>query len=304
MNDMNEYLLKHGIEYKTSEPLSKHSSFKIGGKADIAIFPKNENELALTLCACASKGIKYTVIGNATNVLFSDKGYRGAIIFTKRFVGVEIEETDDGAYFAALCGTPLAHIANLAAERGYSGFEFLHGIPATLGGAVYMNAGAFGFEIADVLKSVRVYDVKNNTFNDLLPNALELSYRHSKLMDNESMLCVSAKLFAKKGDVGEIRAKMEDFKQRRLSSQPYTAASAGSYFKRPDGYFAAKLIDDCGLKGLRVGNAEVSKKHAGFIINIGGASAADVLDLASRVAQAVREKYGVSLESEVRYIEE
>ena len=301
---MNEYLLKNGIEHKTKEPLSRHSSFKIGGNADIAIFPKNEQELALSLEACASKGIKYTVIGNATNVLFSDNGYRGAIIFTKRFVGVEIEQTCDGAYFHALAGTPLAHIANLAAERGYSGLEFLHGIPATLGGAVFMNAGAFGFEIAETLKKVRVYDVKNNSFNDLLPDMLNFSYRHSSFMNDGSIVCVGATLFAQKGNTSEIKAKMEDFKQRRLSSQPYTAASAGSYFKRPEGHFAAKLIDDCGLKGFRFGNAEVSTKHAGFIVNIGGATASDVLELALRVSDVVREKYGISLESEVRYIEE
>ena len=301
---MKEYLLKHGIEYKIDEPLSKHSSFKIGGNADIAIFPKSEQELAIALEACALRGIKYTVIGNATNVLFSDNGYRGAIIFTRRFVGVSIEETSEGACFHALAGTPLAHVANLAAERGYSGLEFLHGIPATLGGAVFMNAGAFGFEIAEALKNVRVYDIKNNSFNDLLPDALDFSYRHSSLMNDDSIVCVGATLFAKKGDTAEIRAKMEDFKQRRLSSQPYTAASAGSYFKRPEGHFAAKLIDDCGLKGFRFGNAEVSTKHAGFIVNVGGATASDVLELALRVSDIVREKYGISLESEVRYIEE
>ena len=167
-----------------------------------------------------------------------------------------------------------------------------------------MNAGAFGFEIAEALKNVRVYDVKNNSFNDLLPDKLDFSYRHSSFMNDGSIVCVGATLFAQKGNTSEIKAKMEDFKQRRLSSQPYTAASAGSYFKRPEGHFAAKLIDDCGLKGFRFGNAEISTKHAGFIVNIGGATASDVLELALRVSDVVREKYGISLESEVRYIEE
>ena len=250
------------------------------------------------------KKIKYTVIGNASNVLFSDLGYRGAVIFTRRLSGVEIDETDEGAYFTALAGTPLAHIANTAAELGYTGFEFLHGIPATLGGAVFMNAGAFGFEISEVIKKVRVYDAKERSFNDLSPNVLDFSYRHSLFMNDETIACVGARLFAKKGNREEIKAKMEEFKQKRLSSQPYTSASAGSYFKRPQGYFAAKLIDDCGLKGLKVGNAEISQKHAGFIVNTGGASAADVLSLASAVVEAVRQKYGITLESEVRYIGE
>lgn len=301
---MTELLLKNGIEYKTDEPLDRHSTFRIGGNADIAVFPKNEREIAITLDACTSQCVKYTVIGNASNVLFSDEGFRGAVIFTKRLVGVEIEETEDGACFTAFAGTPLAHIANLAAEREYEGLEFLHGIPATLGGAVFMNAGAFGSEISELLKSVRVYDTKNKMFIDLSPDKLDFSYRYSLFMKDSNIVCVSAKLFARSGIQKDIKTKMEEYKQKRLSSQPYTAASAGSYFKRPEGYFAAKLIDDCGLKGLRVGNAEVSQKHAGFIVNLGGATAKDVRALAAKVAEAVYEKYGVSLESEVRYIEE
>jgi UDP-N-acetylmuramate dehydrogenase len=167
-----------------------------------------------------------------------------------------------------------------------------------------MNAGAFGSEVSDVLVSARVFDIKNNLFNDLLPNELALSYRHSLLMNDKTLLCTKAKLLAKKGNREEIKAKMEEFKQKRLSSQPYTSASAGSYFKRPEGYYAAKLIDDCGLKGLSSGAAAVSEKHAGFIINLGGATAADVLALADKVKDSVYKKYGVMLEPEVRYIEE
>lgn len=301
---MIDALVNNKIEYRQNEPLCRHSSFKIGGCADIAVFPKTEDELVLALEACVSSGIKYTVIGNGTNVLFADNGYRGAVIFTKRMLGVSVEEGDGMACFTAYAGASLASVANSAAELGYEGLEFLHGIPASVGGAVAMNAGAFGSEVSDVLVSARVFDIKNNLFNDLLPNELGLSYRHSLLMNDKTLLCTKAKLLAKKGNREEIKAKMEEFKQKRLSSQPYTSASAGSYFKRPEGYYAAKLIDDCGLKGLSSGAAAVSEKHAGFIINLGGATAADVLALADKVKDSVYKKYGVMLEPEVRYIEE
>ena len=167
-----------------------------------------------------------------------------------------------------------------------------------------MNAGAFGSELSDVLVSASLYDTANDRRLTLDRDALELSYRHSRLANEKTLICLSATLFVKRGNGELIRAKMNDFKNRRMSTQPYDMPSAGSFFKRPEGYFAAKLIDDCGLKGYRVGNAEVSQKHAGFIVNLGGATSADVLALAQQVEKVVFERYGVLLEKEVKYVEE
>ncbi len=292
------------IEYSISEPLSVHSTFRIGGTADVAVFPESEKELVAALRACVDCKVKYTVIGNASNVLFSDNGYRGAIIFTRAMNGVEVRKKENGATFLCEAGASLAHIANIAANEGYAGLEFLHGIPATLGGAICMNAGAFASEISSVIISARVYDTQKNEIVTFVPSELKLSYRHSAFMERRELVCLSAELCATAAEPEDIKQKMREYKEKRLSTQPYTSASAGSFFKRPEGHFAAKLIDDCGLKGLSVGGAEVSKKHAGFIVNNGGATARDVLELASAVKSRVFERYGVLLEREVIYIEE
>lgn len=304
MTELVNKLSSRKIEYRVNEPLSAHSTFKIGGPADIAVFPRSEEELVGTVRLCVEQQIKYAVIGNASNVLFSDKGYRGAIIFTRAMNGVEMIKKGNGAVFRCDAGASLAHIANLAANEGYGGLEFLHGIPATLGGAVCMNAGAFAYEISSVILSAKVYDTNKNEIISFMPSELKLSYRHSVFMERKELVCLSAELCATAAEPNDIKQKMKEYKEKRLSTQPYTSASAGSFFKRPDGYFAAKLIDDCGLKGLSVGGAEVSKKHAGFIVNNGGATAKDVLELSEVVKARVFERYGVLLEREVIYTEE
>ena len=304
MTELAYELSRCGIEYKTDEPLCRHSSFKIGGKADIAVFPNGETELVTIFRLCSEFGVKYTLIGNGSNILFSDKGYRGAVVFTKRMTSFTLEEKEDVAYIKAACGASVARVAKFAAESGYSGLEFLCGIPATVGGAVYMNAGAYGSEMADILLNARICDTRNNKFITLSSDELGLSYRHSCLTDSPSLVCLEAALRLCVGKVDEIKERMEELRQKRRTTQPYELASAGSFFKRPEGYFAAKLIDDAGLKGTRVGDAEVSKKHAGFIVNLGNASAKDVLALSELVINKVYEKYNVLLEREVRYIEE
>ena len=301
---MTEILDSLGIEFAENEPLSKHSTFRIGGKADVAVYPKSKEELRSVIRLCIDKGIKYAVIGNGSNLLFSDNGYRGAVIFTKKLVGSSIEEKDGYALISAHCGDSLGGISRKAYLEGYSGLEFCFGIPASVGGAVYMNAGAFGSEISCVLVSAQLYDAKADQFRELSAGELDLSYRHSRFMNDDMLICVGATFKVYKGNGEEIKARMDEYKAKRMSSQPYDMASAGSYFKRPEGYYAAKLIDDAGLKGLRVGDAEVSKKHAGFIVNLGEATAEDVLRLAELVKNTIYEKYGVTLESEVRYVEE
>ena len=293
-----------GIKYEKDYLLSAHSSFKIGGRADLALFPRNEEELRNVVLISKELGVKTTVIGRASNVLFSDKGYRGAVIFTELMSEITVREDGDTAFVDCLCGAPLSALAMRTAKAGLSGLEFLHGIPGSLGGAVCMNAGAFGKEISEAITQVRAYDSESDEFISLSDRDCAFSYRHSLFTDRKRLLCVGATLSAEKGESREILERIEAYKQKRLSSQPYTMASAGSFFKRPDGYFAAKLIDDCGLKGMRVGDACVSEKHAGFIVNLGSARAKDVLTLSEAVARRVFDEYGVSLEREVVYIEE
>ncbi len=304
MTELVRELSRCGIEYKTDEPLCRHSSFKIGGAADIALFPTNQTELVSVIRLCGEFGVKYTLVGNGSNILFSDEGYRGAVVFTKRMTSFTLEEKEDVAYIKAACGASVARMAKFAAERGYSGLEFLCGIPATVGGAVCMNAGAYGSEMADILLNARIYDTQNKEIITLSSDELGLSYRHSCLTHDPSLVCLEAELRLCIGKADEIKERMEELKKKRRTSQPCEFASAGSFFKRPVGYFAAKLIDDAGLKGTRVGDAEISKKHAGFIVNLGNASAKDVLALSELVVNKVYEKYNVLLEREVRYIEE
>ena len=293
-----------GVEFYNDYPLAPHSSFKIGGAADIAVFPKDIDELRDSVLLFRSLGIKYAVFGSASNVLFSDKGYRGAVIFTKNISSVDVLDDGDATVFKVGCGVSLSALANKAAKMGRSGFEFLHGIPGSVGGAVYMNAGAFGSEISDVIVSVLAYNTETDETITLSGEDCIFSYRHSIFQHHSSLICVEAQMIARQANADEILARMKEYKDKRMSTQPYSEASAGSFFKRPEGLFAAKLIDDCGLKGERVGGACVSQKHAGFIVNLGGATACDVLALAERVRKTVYEKYGVLLEMEVRYIEE
>ena len=287
------------IEYKSSVLLASISSFRVGGAADAVIYPDTEEKLCSSIELAIEYGVPYRVLGNTSNVLFSDNGFRGAIIITKKLSSIEF----DGSTVSCGCGVMLPVLSERAAKHSLSGFEFACGIPGTLGGSVFMNAGAHGGAISDVLVSSRAYDVNTHSIVTLDRDAHAFAYRHSTYMENQNLICLSAS-FALTPDKEEtIRAKMQENMKKRRDTQPLDHPSAGSFFKRPEGHFAAKLIDDCGLKGLRVGGACVSEKHAGFVVNLGGATASDILTLSDMVSAKVKADTGVTLEREVIFVE-
>ena len=298
MNFFLEFLNSSQIDYKINYDLSKASSFKIGGLADVALFPNNENELLLVTNELKDKNIKFDVIGNASNVLFSDEGYRGALIFTKNMDSLSC----DGNKIFASCGAKLAAAAILARNTSLAGLEFAHGIPGSVGGAVVMNAGAFGGEIKDSIVSSRALDLNSNEIITLDIENHNFGYRKSIYTENKNLICISVEFELKKDNINLINDRMRQNSSTRRKKQPLEFPNSGSFFKRPDGFFAGKLIEDCSLKGFSVGGAQVSTKHAGFIINTGNATAKDVMELSDIIEHKVFEKFGVKLEREVKYI--
>ena len=280
-------------------PLASFSSFKIGGKCAIAVFPSNKEELVTALREAKQNGIKYEVIGKGSNILFSDDGYNGMLIFTSHMN--QIKEENGIVYAEA--GASLGAIASCAATHSLSGFEFAYGIPGSLGGAVFMNAGAYGGEMKDVTVYSDYYDPDTDTFGRFSGEEQLFSYRKSVYSENEELVIIGAAIKLNNSKEEDIRALMNENMKKRRDKQPLEYPSAGSAFKRPVNDFAARMIDECGLKGFSVGGAAVSEKHAGFVINKGGATAADVKKLMSEVSDRVYEKFGVRLESEIRYID-
>ena len=277
-----------------AEPMAKHTSFRIGGPADLLAQPADEVELAALLQVASEHAVPVTLIGNGSNLLVRDKGIRGLVIkLGNLFSGVEV----CGNTLTFGCGVSLAMASKKAASLSLSGLEFAVGIPGTIGGAVYMNAGAYDGEMAKVVIKVRVMDEQGKT-SELAASELDFAYRHTALQ-NSGRIVTSVTVSLVPGDADAIAAKMADFSQRRISKQPLELPSAGSMFKRPPGYFAGTLIDQTGLKGYTVGGAQVSTKHAGFVVNIGGATASDVLQLISDVQSKVFAAHGVHLEPEV-----
>lgn len=293
-------LQEQGVFFLTEEPLAKYTSFKIGGPCRVLIAPSSEEEIIFAVDRCRENQIPYLILGNGSNMLVSDKGYNGAVILLgHRFSRISLLE--DGVTVRAEAGASLAKVCMFAKEHGLSGLEFAYGIPATVGGAVYMNAGAYGGEMKDVLRSARHITSEGKT-GCFQGKELRLSYRHSVYSD--SSYCVtSADFRLKPGNPDDIMAAMEDVMGRRKEKQPLEYPSAGSTFKRPEGAFAAKLIEDCGLKGVRVGGAMVSPKHSGFVINYDGATCQDVLSLIALIQKKVKEQTGFCLECEVKYID-
>lgn len=282
----------------TEEPMQKHTTFRVGGNADIFVIPK-ASEIADVIKVCKRFGEQVTIVGNGSNLLVGDKGIRGVVVNVgKNMRNVEIE----GDTLKIEAGTTLAAAAMVAAKTGLSGMEFASGIPGTFGGAVVMNAGAYGGEIKDILVSVNVLD-KEGQVRQLSAQELELSYRHSNILEQE-YLVLSGVLQLNKKEPGTILAYMEELRAKRLEKQPLEYPSAGSTFKRPKGYFAGKLIMDAGLSGFSVGDAAVSAKHCGFVINKGNATATDICELIDKIIQIVQEKYQVTLEPEVKKVGE
>lgn len=299
MDRVIDLLRKEGIECDDSLLLSSKTSFRIGGKADLAVFPRDSGELQHILSELYELKIPYIVVGNGSNILFEDEGYRGCVIFTEKMNGVAV----DGNRIVAGAGASFTALAVNAKNASLTGLEFAYGIPGSVGGAVVMNAGAYGGEVAQVLESCTLYDAEKREILTLKREEMGLSYRHSIFSENKNYICLSASFVLNNGNKGEIDAVMRDLMQRRITKQPLEYPSAGSVFKRPaPDLFVGKMIEDSGLKGYTVGGAQVSEKHAGFIINIGGATACDVLDLIEHVKGVIRGNYGVELECEIRRV--
>lgn len=277
-----------------AEPMTKHTSFHIGGPAELMAQPQSEAELQSLLLKAAEAAVPVTLVGNGSNLLVRDKGIRGLVIKLGSMLR-DIKVSGNVLTFGS--GVSLAQASKKAAELGLSGMEFAVGIPGSIGGAVYMNAGAYDGEMSKVVKSVRVMDAAGEV-SELSAGELDFGYRHSALQGSGKIVTsVTVELAA--GDKQAIAEKMADFSNRRITKQPLELPSAGSMFKRPPGYFAGTLIDQTGLKGYTVGGAQVSEKHAGFVVNIGGATAADVLQLICDVQDKVFAAHGVHLEPEV-----
>ena len=298
MNDLAELYLSTSIESKKSFDLSKASTFRIGGMARLALFPKNEEELILAVKIAKENNIRFEIIGNGSNVLFADNGFDGVIVFTNSLNNTYLH----GTKITAETGAKLVKVSSLAIDNSLSGFEFAHGIPGTVGGAVVMNAGAYCGEMSGVVLSSRYFDSNTYDIVEISKDKHEFAYRKSLFAKDKSLVFLSTIIELKKGDKAEILDKIKKNSESRKNSQPLEYPNCGSFFKRPEGYFAAKLIDDAGLKGYTVGGAAVSAKHAGFIVNMGGATAGDVLLLSKHIETVVYEKFGVKLEREVKYV--
>lgn len=280
------------------EPMKKHTTFRVGGPADVLVQP-DETALAAILALCRQYHVSYSFIGNGSNLLVGDKGIRGVVIeMTDPMGNIEV----DGTQITAQAGAMLSKIANTAASNGLGGMEFAAGIPGSVGGAVVMNAGAYGGEMKDIIERVYVLD-ESGAQLELDRTALDLSYRHSCIPDKKYIVTKVVLELVPRDEV-EIRSKMKDLNEKRAEKQPLQYPSAGSTFKRPEGYFAGKLIMDAGLRGYQVGGAQVSEKHCGFVINKGDATAADICQLMRDVADKVQAQFGVVLEPEVKMIGE
>lgn len=289
---------RYHVETFSRFPLAKLTSFQTGGEADLLLTPNSKESLRDIVSACRRDSIPFCVVGNGSNLLFSDAGFRGAVLR----LGVPmsaIRRLPDGRIFCE-AGAPLTALCLFALRQGLAGLEFAYGIPGTVGGAVYMNAGAYGGEMRDVLCEAR-HIAPDGTFGAFAGEDLKLGYRTSVYTDTDYLI-TGAVLRLEQGDPDAIKAAMDDKMRRRKEKQPLEYPSAGSTFKRPEGHFAGALIEGCGLKGYSIGGAQVSEKHAGFVINKGGATTADILALIKHIQETVYAKTGVQLQTEVRYI--
>ncbi len=284
------------MELRFHEPMSKHTSFRIGGGAEVMAFPKTREELADLLKASALLDCKTAILGAGTNVLAPDDGMEGLVICLKDCLD-GMEQLDE-THIRVMAGVTMSRAAVFAANLGLSGLEFAHGIPGSVGGGVYMNAGAYGGEICQVCERVEIMDRSGN-LRRLSGEEMQFSYRHS-ILEETTDLVVSADFALTKGDTQTIKARMKELIGKRTASQPLDLPSAGSAFKRPAGGYAAALIDQAGLRGYQVGGAAISTKHAGFAVNLGGATAADVRNLLTQVSDKVFDQTGIRLEPEVR----
>lgn len=290
---------KYGVEFFVDEPLSKYTSFEIGGKCDILVKPNNSDCIVEIIEHCRKNEIKYYILGKGSNVLVSDNGLRGVVIVISSALSSVWLKDDEHIYCDA--GASLSKVCAFAKENGLTGLEFAYGIPGSVGGALFMNAGAYGGEMKDVVESCFYLD-EDLKVREMKADEMSLSYRHS-IFSEKDYVILGVNLSLKKGDKAEITAKMSELMEKRRSKQPLEYPSAGSTFKRPEGDFAGRLIEVSGLKGYTCGGAQVSEKHSGFVINKGGATCADVLGVVSAVKEKVYADSGIMLECEIRILE-
>lgn len=298
MNRFKELLDNKNIKYFCDRAVDLYSSFKIGGIAAVAVFPSTVQELCEVVFTAKRLDIKFEVIGNASNILFAFERYNGALIFTSEINSYSL----DGKKLYAECGASLVRMSNLAKENSLSGLEFACGIPALVGGAIVMNAGANGSSMSEIVEYTDAFDLKLGERVRIYDN--HYGYRKSIYLEDSSLICLGASMILSDGDKNEIAERMRQNSEKRKASQPLSLPSAGSYFKRPEGDFAGRLIEECGLKGERVGGAEVSPKHAGFIVNVDNATFYDVLALEEKIKERVMSRFGIELCREVRLIED
>lgn len=284
-------------QVETAVPLSSLTTMRVGGPADVVVTPYGKDEVKKVLRLLAQEAVPYTVIGHGSNIIASDIGYDGVVVrISDNMQHISVQ----GNIIVAEAGASMASIARIAASKGLTGLEFASGIPGVLGGALFMNAGAYGMEMKDIVQEVEILDMTGKVVR-LDRSEMEFGYRHS-ILQSKSWIVLGATLMLDEGNPEKILAKMKELNEQRRSKQPLDFPSAGSVFKRPDGYFAGALIEEAGLKGMKIGGAMVSEKHAGFIVNAGDATCEDVMNLIKEVQRIVKEKSGVELQSELQYL--
>lgn len=298
-NNLISYLDGNSIAYLINISARELTSFKIGGNIDFVVYPRYSTQIIEIIKILKGDGIRYYVLGNGTNTYFSDNGFKGIIISTKRFNRISVDEN----YIIAKSGADIGRCALLACENSLTGFEFAYGIPGNVGGCVYMNASAFNGSISKITARSTVYDINSDKIIDISYDGHKFGIKHSVFMENKSLVILETAFMLQYGNKSDIRDKMEAYLEKRRNTQPLELPSAGSVFKRPKNAYASKLIDDLGLKGIKIGGAAVSERHAGFIVNTGYATARDVRDLVELIKSKVKNQYGILLEEEIIYIE-
>ena len=302
MNEFINFLKISNIDFEENVDGKKLCSFRVGGNVRVVAKPKNADELEGLYAYLSENNIKNILLGRGSNIVISDNGYDGVVVSLSELSRVDFDVTDEHCIVAG-AGASMLKLANFAQQNGLTGLEFAHGIPGSVGGGVYMNAGAYGGEICQVLKSCLIFDKSQGMLFLVDADECDFSYRHSIFMDNKDLLVLFATFELKEGDSDAIKSKMDELRSSRVSKQPLEYPSAGSTFKRPEGHFAGKLIEDAELKGYSIGGAQVSEKHAGFVINKGGATAEDIKNLVAHIQKTVKEKFDVSLECEIEFVE-
>ena len=299
MKNIENALKKLNIEFLSEEPMKNHTSFRTGGNAELFAIPSSDDEIKAIMNICKEENVAYFVLGNGSNILVPDEGIRNRVVIYLGDNLSYINEKEDGTIVAG-AGTKLIQLCRYAQNNSLSGLEFAYGIPGSVGGAAYMNAGAYGGEMKDVLVKCNHIN-EDGTEGSFVGDEMDLSYRHSAYSSGKKII-TSVEIKLNKGDKDKIAEEMRDYLGRRKDKQPLEYPSAGSVFKRPEGYFAGALIEQSGLKGKRIGGAMVSEKHAGFIINYDNATTTDVLELIDFCRETVKEKFGVTLEAEIKTV--